>query len=594
MIVPMKKLTLFVKESKRRDTLKALRSFGAVHLKSLTQPQSPDINDVASQIENAEKAISVLLQYQHLSDKRKEKIDEEDIEHTVNDVLRLYESLKNDEQAIDNISQQIDWYKPWGGFDPTDIKALSAQGIGINLYRINERQYQQVKDIHNVRVVFREKVYLYIAHFVYGRGEKLPFTTIPLPEESFHVLCEKHTAIKENISKINTILQSQAHALRHIQAHKAVLDAKARFLKAMYGMKDEGEISYIQGYIPEDRHDDIVKIAQSNHAGYMLEKPDDIEEVPTLIRNPKWINIISPVFKFMSTVPGYDEYDISAWFLLFFSVFFAMLIGDAGYGIIFLLATFIIRKRFKRLPGQPFFLMYVLSSVTIVWGAITGTWFGAEAIARLPFFNYFIIQDINSFASDNQNLMIFICFTIGIIHLTIAHIIVGLRIFNSLKALAELGWILVLWALYFLAGMLVIARPMPGITLGLLLTGSVLLLVFSEPQKNILKAIVSSLTNIPLKIIGSFADIVSYLRLFAVGCATVVLASTFNDIVMGIGFNSIISGMIAAIILFLGHTLNIILGFMAVIVHGIRLNMLEFSGQMGMGWSGKEYSPFKE
>jgi V/A-type H+/Na+-transporting ATPase subunit I len=122
----------------------------------------------------------------------------------------------------------------------------------------------------------------------------------------------------------------------------------------------------------------------------------------------------------------------------------------------------------------------------------------------------------------------------------------------------------------------------------------VLLLVFSEPQKNILKAIVSSLTNIPLKIVGSFADIVSYLRLFAVGCATVVLASTFNDIVMGIGFNSIISGMIAAIILFLGHTLNIILGFMAVIVHGIRLNMLEFSGQMGMGWSGKEYSPFKE
>ena len=104
----------------------------------------------------------------------------------------------------------------------------------------------------------------------------------------------------------------------------------------------------------------------------------------------------------------------------------------------------------------------------------------------------------------------------------------------------------------------------------------------------------SSLANIPLKIIGSFADVVSYLRLFAVGCATVVLASTFNDIVMGIGFNSIISGLMAAIILFLGHALNIVLAFMAVIVHGIRLNMLEFSGQMGMGWSGKEYAPFKE
>jgi len=84
-------------------------------------------------------------------------------------------------------------------------------------------------------------------------------------------------------------------------------------------------------------------------------------------------------------VPGYAEYDISAWFLLFFSIFFAMLIGDAGYGVIFLLATFVIRKKFKYAPAQPFFLMYVLSLATIIWGAITGTWFGAEAIAGFLF-----------------------------------------------------------------------------------------------------------------------------------------------------------------------------------------------------------------
>jgi len=74
----------------------------------------------------------------------------------------------------------------------------------------------------------------------------------------------------------------------------------------------------------------------------------------------------------------------------------------------------------------------------------------------------------------------------------------------------------------------------------------------------------------------------------------VVLASTFNDMAASIGFNSIIAGLGAALILFLGHSLNIILGFMAVIVHGVRLNMLEFSGQMNMEWSGKEYAPFKE
>jgi len=102
------------------------------------------------------------------------------------------------------------------------------------------------------------------------------------------------------------------------------------------------------------------------------------------------------------------------------------------------------------------------------------------------------------------------------------------------------------------------------------------------------------LTEVPLKIISSFGDIVSYIRLFAVGYASVVLASTFNDMAVSVGFNSIITSLAAALILFLGHGLNIILGFMAVIVHGVRLNMLEFSGQMGMEWSGKEYTPFKE
>ena len=594
MIVKMKKLTLFIHEANRRQALEALRRLGTVHLKSLKQQQVPDLHDISNQIETADRAAAVLMQYKHALDKRKEIKIKIDAQKKIEEVLWFYEELKVCEQDFEKTSQQLDQYKPWGGFNPDDIKAFSEKGINITLYQINEIEYRQVKDRSDVRFILKEKGYVYIAQIAYKSDEKLSFKSISLPDISFDSLCEKHTALKKKIAETNANLQSEAGALKSIQAYQAVLEKKQRFLKAMYGMQEEQEFSCMQGYMPEDRHNDLVKFAEAHDAGYLLEDPDNPEDVPTLIRNPKWIDIISPVFKFMSTVPGYAEHDISAWFLLFFSLFFAMLIGDAGYGIIFLLTTFIIRKKFKQVPAQPFFLMYVLSSATIIWGAITGTWFGAEAIARLPFLSHLIIQSISSFAADNQNLMIFICFTIGIIHLTLAHLMVGLRILNSIKVLAEFGWILVLWALYFIAGMLVIGRSMPGYTLGLLLAGTLLLLVFSAPQKNILKGITLSLTNIPLKIISSFADIVSYLRLFAVGYATVVLASTFNDMVMGIGFNSIISGLIAAVILFLGHLLNIVLGFMAVIVHGIRLNMLEFSGQMGMNWSGKEYSPFKE
>jgi V/A-type H+/Na+-transporting ATPase subunit I len=594
MIVKMKKLTLFIRETNRTQALEALRRLGAVHLKSLKQQQAPDMHDVSTQSEKADMALAILAQYGTARNNHNGLTVAIDTQKRIEEILRLHEGLKGYERDLEKTCRQLEQYRPWGGFNPAEIKLFSEKGIYIDLYKVSEKEYQQIRDRSDTHVMLKEKGCVYLAQIRYKSGEKLPFKSMPVPDISFDSLCRAHTMLEQEIAKINTLLRSEAHMFKTIQAHKAALEKRQRFLKVMHGMREEQGFAYMQGYVPHDRHNELMAFARTYNAGYLLEEPDNPEDVPTLIRNPKWVEIINPVFKFMSTVPGYAEYDISAWFLLFFSLFFAMLIGDAGYGAIFLLVTFIIRKRFKQVPAQPFVLMYVLSLATIIWGTITGTWFGAEAIARLPFLSPLIIQGISSFASDNQNLMIYICFTIGIIHLTLAHVMVGLRILNSIKCLAELGWILVLWALYFIAGMLVIGRPMPEYAVGLLLAGTALLLAFSSPQKNILKGIASALTNIPLKIVSSFADIVSYLRLFAVGYATVVLASTFNDMVMGIGFNSVASGLAAAVILFLGHLLNIVLGFMAVIVHGIRLNMLEFSGQMGMNWSGKEYAPFKE
>jgi V/A-type H+-transporting ATPase subunit I len=124
--------------------------------------------------------------------------------------------------------------------------------------------------------------------------------------------------------------------------------------------------------------------------------------------------------------------------------------------------------------------------------------------------------------------------------------------------------------------------------------GIVLVLLFSHPQKKFLKGITVTLADLPLRVINSFSDIISYLRLFAVGYATLAVASSFNHMALRIGFNNILGGFICALILFLGHGLNILLGLMAVIVHGIRLNMLEFSSHLGMQWSGIEYKPFRE
>jgi len=239
-----------------------------------------------------------------------------------------------------------------------------------------------------------------------------------------------------------------------------------------------------------------------------------------------------------------------------------------------------------------FSLMYVFSLSTVAWGAVSGTWFGAEQIAKLPFFNRLIIERINSFTASNQGFMIYLCFLIGVVHLSIAHGIAAFRYINSRIALGQIGWISVLWGLFFVAGKLVLNRPLPHVTMILLVTGIIMVMLFSAEGS--FKKSLLSLSDLPLNVISSFSDIVSYLRLFAVGYATVIVASSFNNMAFNIGGPALLKGFIAAIILFLGHGLNIVLGLMAIIVHGIRLNMLEFSGHLNMQWSGKEYAPFKE
>ena len=168
------------------------------------------------------------------------------------------------------------------------------------------------------------------------------------------------------------------------------------------------------------------------------------------------------------------------------------------------------------------------------------------------------------------------------------------RVINSVKALGDVGWIMIVWGMFFAAGKLVVDRPFPIFAGYLLIGGMILVLVFSNPQKNMFKGMLSTLTSLPLSVIGAFSDVVSYLRLFAVGYASVVLASTFNNMALADGVGNIFAGVGAAIILLFGHTLNILLCMMAVVVHGIRLNMLEFSGHLGMQWSGKKYEPFRE
>jgi V/A-type H+-transporting ATPase subunit I len=323
----------------------------------------------------------------------------------------------------------------------------------------------------------------------------------------------------------------------------------------------------------------------------MLEEPSDVAEIPTLIKNPAWIGIIRPVFNLMGALPGYDELDVSFWFLLALSLFFALLIGDGGYGLLFLLGTMVAHRRFRSAPKEPFILLYVLSTGTMVWGLITGNWFGVQMLSESPWLRRFIVPRLDVF-SDNQEFMMRLCFILGAVHLSIAHLLRTFRQITSLRALGEIGWICILWALFFLALHLVMGDALPRFAATLAVVGILLGVFFNAPAKGFLRSSLAALAQMPLKVVTSFSDLVSYLRVFAVGYATLIVAVSFNELAFGIDAAPWLKGIGTALVLLVGHTINIVGAAMAVLVHGVRLNMLEFSSHLGMTWSGHPYKPF--
>ncbi|MBN2120267.1 MAG: hypothetical protein JW734_04350 [Candidatus Omnitrophica bacterium] len=590
MIVKMQKLTILVSTKHREEGLKILRKLGVVHVKHLEPLVSKDITSLEEKSVSLSQALSIIGN----ENNPKAANPKEDVLSLAEEIIGLQKNKTRLFSAIQDCENKLDWFSLWGKVSLSSLRQLEDSGIFVKLYICSKKALKNLPKDKFIQILRRDKTGVYLALVSFSKEERLDLEEVMFPDTGARSLEELVADNKNSLRIIEARIKELGAYRKEFLAYKKSLAKEIEFTKVRQGMAKEEGFSYLEGFCPKEAFFEFQKTAFDHGWGYVAEEPDDPQEVPTLIKNPNWLKIINPVFKFMGTLPGYNEFDISLWFLLFFSLFFAMLIGDAGYGFLFLFMSMLARKKFKNLPGQPFILIYVLSIATIFWGAVTGTWFGYEKIARLPFFSFLVINQINSFVDTNQIFMMYLCFLIGVVHLSIAHALIAVKMINSPKAVAQLGWVGILWGLFFIAGKLVLNKPLPGYTPALFILGVLAVVFFSNPQKNILKGILVSLADLPLKIISSFSDVVSYIRLFAVGTATVVVAKSFNDLALANGVNSLIGGLIAALILFFGHTLNILLGLMSVIVHGVRLNMLEFSGHLNMQWSGRPYEPFRE
>jgi V/A-type H+-transporting ATPase subunit I len=248
----------------------------------------------------------------------------------------------------------------------------------------------------------------------------------------------------------------------------------------------------------------------------------------------------------------------------------------------------------------------VLSIATVVWGAITGTWFGMESAMNVPFLKALVIPTFATYPkyfgladSVPQNTVMKFSFTIGAIQMALGSLLSIKKKLSEkdLSWVADLGWTIAIIAMYLLALNLVIHENISLVPVfGMIGVAFVLVLLFGgmSPDKTFGQGLKSGLANAFtdfLDTISCFGNVMSYIRLFAVGMAGVAISQSFNNIAAGMHGPLIILGVVVVLI---GHALNIIMCFLSVVVHGVRLNVLEFSGQVGLEWTGIAYEPFKK
>ncbi len=630
MIVPMKKVSLIVLSRDKEKALKRLRKLGLLEIE-ITEGKGTHLIELKEQkalLENAMYSLSAK------TDKKAESkaIDLSEAINLSETVVALLEEAKDLYSSVSNLQSELERLRAWGEVNPDELKALKEKGIELSLYEMSAKEYKAFCEIATTIILSKAKTVRCLAIKTDADLSGYNSYRVEMPKKSTEAISKEIEASKQRIADIETEIAANACYIDGIKSAIESLDKEIELETYSTGMESESlsesqvSVAYFDGYIPTEDLERLKATAKENAWGIMISDPTEEDNVPTKLKNNKIVSLIYPLTDFLGTVPGYFEYDISGWFLGFILVFFGIIFGDGGYGLLICAvagALMLKSKLSKKTVPPTFTLIMLLGIATVVWGTVTCTWFGLtpENIPlwlqklSIPFISnvygerlwYPFWTDGKAALTTAQNVQIF-CFLLALVQLVVAHLKGMTRNIKSLKCLSDLGSILQLIGMFYVVmalvvngevfslGLVVSGVPIGTIAIMLVAVGFLMSFIFANYEGSIIKSVLDSLKNIVsvlLGVVNVFSDIVSYIRLWAVGLAGAAISSTVNDLA-GPMLGDITFIIFAILILVFGHGLNMILNVLSVIVHGVRLNTLEFSSHLDMSWSGRKFKPFSE
>ena len=623
MIQDMKKLTFLVTNGEYDKFIADIRELGVIHVEELQQgATSEELQaglDLAERYKNALKALDYAAEtYESSATYTPLPADASRGVGLVDTVERLLDeenSVKHSLDATDDAIAQLD---PFGEFSWDSIRQLELSGYKPYFYAVNSKMYKAEWGEKYFATPVNEvnKKTYFVAFTNEGTEPAITAERLFLPEESLSVYQEKRKTLSEQLASIHEqMLQVNAVDRASIEAGKVANENDIQLSKVHLSNENiaDGAVKLMIGWTLKENADKVVNYLEKEHIFYELEDPAFEDNVPIKIKNDKFSSLFEPILR-MYSLPNYHDIDPLPFFAPFFMLFFGLCMGDMGYGLLILAASIalIFAKPNLAASGK---LGALLGGMTCICGFITGTFFGIDLSTVdwefiKPIQPYFINDSMKDSFFGYSPMMV-ISVIIGLIQVLLGMTLAGCKAvknYGFLYGVGKFSWVVALVSATVLFGFPLFgvewSEPVQYVLYALIALAAFGIFFLNNPnaykKDSALGKALGVGSNLGAGVwatygmsTGLLGDLLSYIRLFALGLTGGVLGSVFNSLAMEMSPDiPVVHELVMLIILLFGHGINFGLCMISSFVHPMRLTFVEYFKNADFEGNGKEYQPF--
>ena len=606
----MKKLTFFVYHKEYHEFLQQMQELGVVHVQTSAEGTVPAGSELAEKLDRCKHLRTIISQLESLAKNPKGGYAGQP-EELIERIDGINDAVKPTLVQIQRAAADVEALKPWGDFDRQAIKGLADRGYEFHFFKCLKKQLEDEALSEQSYVVVsdngKEVYYALIA----PSGEAIPAVgqELTLPEYTLAEATSRLKALQDKSEQLKTELADIANtslpALQKLEKEWSTSIAFDKVVLDTTRFADD-KLMVLEGWIPEEKEVAVEEWLSKQGAYYEIRKPNNEDVVPVLFKNNAFTRMYEVLTK-MYGMPNYTDFDPTPIVAPFFSLFFAFCMGDAGYGLVLILLGFLLKKKLGKDMAGMMNLVMTLGIFTTVLGAIFGTFFGINLLdTDLPqsMKNFIFAGEVEVMGSTYNKLMI-LSLAIGVVHISIAMTVkaINVTLFNGFKeAISSWGWWLVVVG-GVIIGTLSLLSVIPAdisqwVYLAVAGVGAVGIYLLNNLRRNVLLNIGAGLWDTYNMASGLMGDILSYIRLFALGLAGGMLGQTFNELALMVvegqeGIGAVFGWLGFGLIIIFGHVLNIAMSCLSAFVHPLRLTFVEYFKNAGYEGKGVEYKPFE-